>query len=66
MRDRYQKLVDKPDTPVDNRAKIDEDIKRFLAKGGKVTAVPRGYSKYSNEPMRNWVEESRKRKFGEV
>jgi hypothetical protein len=51
--------------PEDPGAKIAQDIKAYLAKGGKITDVPTGYSKFSDVPMRSWIEESRKRKFGE-
>jgi hypothetical protein len=64
---RYRSYLDdklKP-LPEDPGAKIAQDIKAYLAKGGKITDVPTGYSKFSDVPMRSWIEESRKRKFGE-
>jgi len=64
---RYRSYLDDKPKPVaeDPGAKIAQDIKAYLAKGGKITDVPTGYSKYSDVPMRSWIEESRKRKFGE-
>jgi hypothetical protein len=64
---RYRGYLDdklKP-LPEDPNAKIAQDIKAYLAKGGTITDVPTGYSKFSDVPMRSWIEESRKRKFGE-
>jgi len=64
---RYRSYLDdklKP-LPEDPGAKIAQDIKAYLAKGGTITDVPTGYSKFSDVPMRSWIEESRKRKFGE-
>jgi hypothetical protein len=59
-------LDDKP-KPVaeDPGAKIAQDIKAYLAKGGKITNVPTGYSKFSDVPMRSWINESRMRKINE-
>ena len=64
---RYRTYLDdklKP-LPEDPGAKIAQDIKAYLAKGGTITDVPTGYSKFSDVPLRSWIEESRKRKFGE-
>jgi len=59
-------LDDKPKPlPEDPGAKIAQDIKAYLAKGGKITAVPTGYSKFSDVPMRSWINESRMRKISE-
>ena len=49
----------------DPGAKIAQDIKDYLAKGGKITNVPTGYSKFSDVPMRSWINESRMRKLNE-
>jgi hypothetical protein len=63
---KYYRLVEKtPPELADQRKKIADDIKKYLAKGGKIEQIPTGYSKYSAQPLRSWVEESRKRKFGE-
>jgi hypothetical protein len=51
--------------PEDPGAKIAQDIKAYLAKGGKITDVPTGYSKFSDVPMRSWINESRMRKLNE-
>jgi hypothetical protein len=51
--------------PEDPGAKIAQDIKAYLAKGGKITDVPTGYSKFSDVPMRSWINESRLRKLNE-
>ena len=49
----------------DPGAKIAQDIKAYLAKGGTITDVPTGYSKFSDMPMRSWINESRLRKLNE-
>jgi hypothetical protein len=51
--------------PEDPGAKIAQDIKAYLAKGGKITDIPTGYSKFSDVPMRSWINESRLRKLNE-
>jgi hypothetical protein len=59
-------LDDKPKPlPEDPGAKIAQDIRNYLAKGGKITDVPTGYSKFSDVPMRSWINESRMRKLNE-
>jgi hypothetical protein len=59
-------LDDRPKPlPEDPGAKIAQDIKAYLAKGGKITDVPTGYSKFSDVPMRSWINESRLRKLNE-
>ena len=63
---RYYRVID--DVPMEqnfHRERIAQDIKEYLATGGKIEQVPKGKSKYNAEPLRNWVEESRKKKFGE-
>ena len=63
---RYYRVTD--EVPMEqefHRARIAQDTAAFLAAGGKIEDVPRGRSKYSVEPPRSWVEESRKKKFGE-
>jgi hypothetical protein len=64
---RYRGYLDdklKP-LPEDPGAKIAQDIKAYLAKGGTITDVPTGYSKFSDVPMRSWINESRMRKLNE-
>jgi hypothetical protein len=63
---KYYRLVEEtPPELVDQRKKLAEDIKKYLASGKKIKQIPKGYSKYSAQPLRSWIEESRKRKFGE-
>jgi hypothetical protein len=40
----YHNLSRAPDKQNPEREKLEEQIKQYLAKGGKVTAVPRGVS----------------------
>jgi hypothetical protein len=63
---KYYRLVEMT-TPelADQRKKLSDDIKEYLASGKAIQQIPKGYSKYSAQPLRSWVEESRKRKFGE-
>ena len=63
---KYYRLVETT-TPVlaDQRKKLADDIKKYLASGKQIQEIPTGYSKFSEQPMRSWIEESRKRKFGE-
>ena len=63
---KYYRLVETT-TPelADQRKKIADDIKKYLASGKQIQEIPTGYSKFSEQPMRSWIEESRKRKFGE-
>jgi len=63
---KYYRLVETT-TPVltDQRKKLADDIKKYLASGKEIQEIPTGYSKFSEQPMRSWIEESRKRKFGE-
>jgi hypothetical protein len=63
---KYYRLVETT-TPelADQRKKIADDIKAYLASGKQIQEIPTGYSKFSEQPMRSWIEESRKRKFGE-
>jgi hypothetical protein len=63
---RYYRVTDAVSVEQDeHRARIAQDTAAFLAAGGKIEDVPKGKSKYNAEPLRNWVEESRKKKFGE-
>ncbi len=64
---RYRTYLDDRPKPLleDPGAKIAQDIKAYLAKGGKITDVPTGYSKFSDVPMRSWINESRMRKLNE-
>jgi hypothetical protein len=63
---KYYRLVETT-TPelADQRKKLSDDIKKYLASGKEIQEIPTGYSKFSEQPMRSWIEESRKRKFGE-
>jgi hypothetical protein len=63
---RYYRLIEEA-TPelADQRKKLSDDIKKYLASGKEIQEIPTGYSKFSEQPMRSWIEESRKRKFGE-
>jgi hypothetical protein len=63
---KYYRLVETT-TPelADQRKKLADDIKKYLASGKEIQQIPKGYSKFSEQPMRSWIEESRKRKFGE-
>jgi uncharacterized protein (DUF433 family) len=64
---KYYRLVETT-TPelADQRKKIADDIKKYLASGKQIQQIPKGYSKLSAQPIRNWIEESRKRKFEEI
>ena len=63
---KYYRLIDEaPPELADQRKKIADDIKKYLDAGKKIKQIPKGYSKYSAQPLRSWIEESRKRKFGE-
>ncbi len=63
---KYYRLIEEaPPELADQRKKIADDIKKYLASGKKIKQIPKGYSKYSAQPLRSWIEESRKRKFGE-
>jgi hypothetical protein len=63
---KYYRLVEEtPPELADQRKKIADDIKKYLASGKQIQEIPTGYSKFSEQPMRSWIEESRKRKFGE-
>ena len=63
---KYYRLVETT-TPelADQRKKIADDIKAYLSSGKEIEQIPTGYSKFSAQPIRNWIEESRKRKFEE-
>jgi hypothetical protein len=63
---KYYRLIEEA-TPelADQRKKLADDIKKYLASGKEIQEIPTGYSKFSEQPMRSWIEESRKRKFGE-
>ena len=63
---KYYRLIEEA-TPelADQRKKIADDIKKYLASGKQIQEIPTGYSKFSEQPLRSWIEESRKRKFGE-
>jgi hypothetical protein len=63
---KYYRLVETT-TPelADQRKKLADDIKKYLASGRQIQEIPTGYSKFSEQPLRSWIEESRKRKFGE-
>jgi|APGre2960657373_1045057.scaffolds.fasta_scaffold279396_2 hypothetical protein len=63
---KYYRLIEEaPPELADQRKKIADDIKKYLAAGKQIQQIPKGYSKFSEQPMRSWIEESRKRKFGE-
>ena len=63
---KYYRLIEEaPPELADQRKKIADDINKYLAAGKEIQQIPKGYSKYSAQPLRSWVEESRKRKFGE-
>jgi hypothetical protein len=63
---KYYRLIEEA-TPelADQRKKLADDIKKYLASGKEIQQIPTGYSKFSEQPLRSWIEESRKRKFGE-
>ena len=61
----YHNLSRVPDKQNPAREKLEEQIKKYLAAGKQIQQIPKGYSKFSEQPMRSWIEESRKRKFGE-
>jgi hypothetical protein len=63
---KYYRLIEEA-TPelADQRKKLADDIKKYLASGKEIQEIPTGYSKFSEQPLRSWIEESRKRKFGE-
>jgi len=51
---KYYRLVEEtPPELADQRKKIADDIKKYLAKGGKIEQIPKGYSKYSAQPLRS-------------
>jgi hypothetical protein len=63
---KYYRLVEEtPPELADQRKKIADDVNKYLASGKQIQQIPKGYSKYSAQPLRSWIEESRKRKFGE-
>jgi hypothetical protein len=63
---KYYRLIEEaPPELADQRKKLSDDIKAYLAAGKKIQEIPTGYSKFSEQPLRSWIEESRKRKFGE-
>jgi hypothetical protein len=63
---KYYRLVEEtPPELVDQRKKLADHIKKYLAAGKQIQQIPTGYSKFSEQPMRSWIEESRKQKFGE-
>jgi len=63
---KYYRLIEEaPPELADQRKKIADDINKYLAAGKEIQQIPKGYSKYSAQPLRSWIEESRKRKFGE-
>jgi len=64
---RYRTYLDEKPKLVaeDPGAQIAQDIKAYLARGGKIIYVPTGYSKYSEVPIGSWINESRMRKISE-
>ncbi len=63
---KYYRLIEEaPPELADQRKKLSDDIKNYLAAGKQIQQIPKGYSKFSEQPLRSWIEESRKRKFGE-
>jgi hypothetical protein len=63
---KYYLLVEEtPPELVDQRKKLADHIKKYLAAGKQIQQIPTGYSKFNAHPIGNWIEESRKRKFGE-
>jgi hypothetical protein len=61
---KYYRLMETA-TPelADQRKKLSDAIKEYLAAGKQIQQIPKGYSKYSAQPLRSWVEESRAKKF---
>ena len=63
---KYYRLIEEaPPELADQRKKIADDIKKYLASGKKIQQIPKGYSKFSDVPMRSWINESRMRKLNE-
>ena len=63
---KYYRLVEEtPPELADQRKKIADDIKKYLASGKQIQEIPTGYSKFSEQPMRSWINESRLRKLNE-
>ena len=63
---KYYRLIEEaPPELADQRKKLADDIKKYLASGKQIQEIPTGYSKFSEQPMRSWINESRMRKFGE-
>ena len=63
---KYYRLVETT-TPelADQRKKLSDDIKEYLAAGKQIQEIPTGYSKFSEQPLRSWINESRLRKLNE-
>jgi hypothetical protein len=63
---KYYRLVETT-TPelADQRKKLADDIKKYLAAGKEIQQIPTGYSKFSEQPLRSWINESRMRKLNE-
>jgi hypothetical protein len=55
----YHNLSRVPDKQNPAREKLEEQIKQYLAAGKQIQQIPKGYSKFSEQPMRSWIEESR-------
>ena len=63
---KYYRLVEEtPPELADQRKKLADDIKKYLASGKQIQEIPTGYSKFSEQPMRSWINESRLRKLNE-
>ncbi len=63
---KYYRLIEEaPPELADQRKKIADDIKKYLASGKQIQEIPTGYSKFSDVPMRSWINESRMRKLNE-
>jgi hypothetical protein len=63
---KYYRLVEEtPPELADQRKKIADDIKKYLASGKQIQEIPTGYSKFSEQPLRSWINESRLRKLNE-
>ena len=63
---KYYRLIEEA-TPelADQRKKLSDDIKEYLASGKAIQQIPKGYSKFSEQPLRSWINESRLRKLNE-
>ena len=63
---KYYRLIEEA-TPelADQRKKLADDIKKYLASGKQIQEIPTGYSKFSEQPLRSWINESRLRKLNE-